>query len=194
MNIGFDIDGVLTDFEIFVATYGSKFLQTTIKNIKVGNIETRDISGMFACSVEEEDRFWEEYLEYYSREYPSRLGMADVMDKLRQKHKIYIITNRSDSKIPQATMQQWVAEWLEKEQFHYDELIFNNGSKLQACLDNKIDIMIEDTPMHISELSQYMPCMCINAHYNSECEGKNIYRCYSAYDLYEKIRKLAKNM
>lgn len=190
MNIGFDIDGVLTDFETFVATYGCKFLKATIKNIKISQINDNDIAEMFACDLETENNFWKEYIEKYCRDYPARLGLADVMTELKKQHKIIIITNRSASMIPMDTMVSWVKGWLEKEKIPYDKIVFNNGSKLQACLENKIDVMIEDSSKHIKELSQYMNCICFDSHYNADCRGKNIRRCYSSYDLYEHIREI----
>ena len=190
MNIGFDIDGVLTNFEKFVATYGCKFLKTTIKNIKISQINDDDIAEMFNCDLETEERFWNEYIKVYCTEYSARLGLAEMMTELRKKHNIIIITNRSASMVPTDTMISWVKGWLEKEKIPYDKIVFNHGSKLQACLDNKIDVMIEDSPKHIKELSQYMNCICFDSHYNTECEGENIRRCYSSYDLYEHIREI----
>ncbi len=190
MNIGFDIDGVLTDFETFVATYGCKFLKTTIKNIKISQINDDDISEMFNCDIETENSFWNEYIELYCTEYPSRLGLSDVISELKKAHKIIIITNRSASMVPMERMTSWVKGWLEKEKIPYDKIVFNHGSKLQACLDNKIDVMIEDSPKHIKELSEHINCICFDSHYNSECEGKNIRRCYSSYDLYEHIKEI----
>lgn len=190
MNIGFDIDGVLTDFETFIATYGCKFLGTTIKNMAISQINDDDIAEMFACDTETENKFWKEYVEKYCTEYPSRLGLSDVMTELKKQHTIIIITNRSVPIVPMEIMKSWVKEWLAKEKLPYDKIVFNNGSKLQACLDNKIDVMIEDSPKHIKELSEYMNCICFDSHYNTDCKGKNIRRCYSSYDLYEHIKEI----
>lgn len=191
MNIGVDIDGVLTDFETFVATYGCKFLHRKIKTLRINDINNHDIVEIFQCSQDDEDAFWRDYIKPYCTQYSARLGMSEVMHKLYAKHNVVIITNRAAAGISMAEMKNWVKSWLEKEDIPYHKIVFNNGSKLQACLDNKIDVMIEDSPQHLRELSNYFPCFCFNAHYNEDYNGDNIHRCYSSYDLYEQIEEIS---
>ena len=83
MNIGFDIDGVLTDFEKFVATYGCKFLKTTIKNIKISQINDDDIAEMFNCdALEREQRLNKEDLnERRKRLNESKTRCNDYLNK-----------------------------------------------------------------------------------------------------------------
>ncbi len=191
MNIAFDIDGVLTDFETFLTTYGSKYFKTTVKNIALSQINDNDVADMFQCTLAEEDAFWEEYIEFYCTKYPSRIGMAEIMAELQKEHRIYIITNRASGSVTPEVMQPWVLRWLQKERIPYDKIVFNKGSKLTPCLENKIDIMVEDSPKHISELSKRLQCICFNSYYNASCADKNVIRCYSAYDLLEHIRAIA---
>ncbi len=47
--------------------------------------------------------------------------------------------------------------------------------------------MIDDSPKHINTLSEFIPVICYDARYNKMCDGKNILRCYSWYDIYDKI-------
>ena len=54
--------------------------------------------------------------------------------------------------------------------------------------DNRIDLMIEDSPKNINELSKIVPVICYDARYNRQCEGENITRCYSWYDIYNKVK------
>ena len=35
-----------------------------------------------------------------------------------------------------------------------------------------------------------IPVICYHANYNEQCNGKNIYRCYSWYDIYRKIKEI----
>ena len=52
--------------------------------------------------------------------------------------------------------------------------------------------MIEDAPYNINSLSKYIPVICYNAAYNIDCKGENVYRCYSWYDIYTKIKHINK--
>ena len=66
MRIGIDIDGVLTDIEQWQLDYGSKYYYNKLnKGIRNHNqYETLDI---FESTPEEDDLFWYDYFEDYSR-------------------------------------------------------------------------------------------------------------------------------
>ncbi|MCX4248670.1 MAG: hypothetical protein OSJ65_02770 [Bacilli bacterium] len=76
-------------------------------------------------------------------------------------------------------MKEIVIKWLKDNSIYYDELIFANGDKTDFIITNKIDVMIEDNPRNIQEISKLIPVICYNARYNTEIIGNNILRCYS---------------
>ena len=61
---------------------------------------------------------------------------------------------------------------------------------MKFVIDNKIDIMIDDTPKNIKAISNVIPVICYNSNYNKLCEGSNIIRCYSWYDIYNTIKEV----
>ena len=85
-----------------------------------------------------------------------------------------------------------VLNWLKKNEIHYDKIIFSPEDKLDICRQNNIDLMIEDKPKNINTISSEIPVICYHANYNEQCSGKNIYRCYSWYDIYRKIKEIFK--
>lgn len=78
-------------------------------------------------------------------------------------------------------------EWLRKNNIYYDKIIFSPEDKLDICINNNIDIMIEDKTDNINKISTKIPVICFNAGYNEICKGKNIYRVYTWYDIYNTI-------
>lgn len=84
--------------------------------------------------------------------------------------------------------EQIVKEWLNKNGIYYDQIVFSPEDKLDICLNNNIDIMIEDKVDNINKISSKIPVICFNAGYNEECKGKNIYRVYSWYDIYNLVK------
>ncbi len=51
--------------------------------------------------------------------------------------------------------------------------------------------MIEDAPKNLVELSEILPnVICFDNVYNRECNGTNITRCYSWYDIYINIKDI----
>jgi uncharacterized HAD superfamily protein len=87
----------------------------------------------------------------------------------------------------------WLKNWLGENNIAYDKVLFSKGSnenKSQEIIENKIDLMIEDNPNNINELSKLVPVICYNTEYNKQCNSDKIFRCYSWYDIYNKINKL----
>lgn len=196
MRIGIDIDGVLTNLEQFSVDYFSKFCSDNNINYTIGK-SSYNIYNTFNVTKEQEDLFWEKYILEYAKNENIRPFAAEVIQKLRDNgHEIYIITarwltNREDSLGD--NMRNIVKSWLKKNNVIYDEIIFTksqNESKKQDINENNIDLMIEDNPNNINELSNIIPVICYNATYNTHCNNDNIFRCYSWYDIYNKINEI----
>lgn len=189
MRIGIDIDGCLTDVAKFIADYGAKFCYEN--NIQFNFKENEyDESKALGISNEDVEKFWNKYLVYYATKYPARKFASEVINKLKEKNEIYIITARNEEGLPKEAygyMQKMVKEWLENQQIKYDKLIFTKDNKLPYCLENKVDIMIEDWDKNILEIATKIPVLCFDNPYNKNVEGKNILRVYSWYDILSKL-------
>lgn len=199
MRIGIDIDGVLTNLEQFSVDYFSKFCSDNNINYNIGK-SSYNIYDTFNVTKEQEDSFWEKYILEYAKNEKIRPFAAEVIKKLRDNgHEIYIITarwltNREDSLGD--NMRNIVKSWLERNNVIYDKIIFTksqNENKEQDINENNIDLMIEDNPNNINELSNIIPVICYNATYNTHCNNANIFRCYSWYDIYNKIKEITIN-
>ena len=193
MRIGIDIDGVLTDIEKFQLEYGSKYFYK--RNKTIVNYKGYETTDVFGVSLTEDDEFWNNAIKEYIKE-PARNYASEVIQKLKDDgNEIYIITARSSNltyidTIDTEQMRNIVREWLKKYNIYYDELIFSKEDKLEICLENKIDVMIEDKPKNIMEISTKIPVICYHANYNDTCINDNIYRCYTWYDIYNRINNL----
>ena len=196
MRIGIDIDGVLTNVEQYAWDYLSKYcVENNIEyNITDSNY---DYCKTFNISEEIEMEFWNKYLEKYSKNEKPRPFVSEIIQKLKEEgHEIYIITARwGTNKDDDAgeKMREMVKNWLGENNIIYDKLIFSRASKerkSQEIIENKINLMIEDSPNNINELSKIVPVICYNAEYNKNCIGDKITRCYSWYDIYRKISNL----
>ena len=110
-------------------------------------------------------------------------------------HEIYIITARSyttENTQRGLKMRKTVIEWLKKHEIVYDKIVFSSYNKLENCRKNKIDIMIEDSERNINQLSEELTTICFDTRYNQNVAGKNVIRCYSWYDIYDKIKNIQK--
>lgn len=195
MKIGIDIDGVLTDIARFIVDYGIKFSYENNIDYKIKEDEYDEAKAL-GITEEQSIKFWNTYLEHYARNYPAREFASEVISKLKQNNEIYIITARNEDGLPPetyGTMKQMVYKWLEDNHIQYDKLIFTVGSKLPYCLENKIDVMIDDSPTNILDISSKIPVFCFDNPYNKKMNGKNITRVYTWHDILNKINMMQEN-
>ena len=189
MRIGIDIDGVLTDIEQWQLDCGGKFFSKLNKSVV--NKDGYEITEIFNISDELDSQFWNEYLYEYVTKEPSRKYASEVIKKLKDSgNEIYIITARylTDRNTEDGQrMRQIVIDWLKQQNIIYDEIIFAPEDKLQICLENNIDVMIEDKVANIEKISTRLPVICFHAGYNKHCKNDNIYRAYTWYDIYNLI-------
>lgn len=193
MRIGIDIDGVLTDMERFLADYGSKFCVENDISLNIENIEYDEFKT-FNWTEEQGIKFWNEYIIYYATKYPARDLASEVIKKLKEEgHEIYIITARNDYGVPKEYIgkmrDEIVPRWLKENEIPYNKIIYTEGSKLPYVVGNYIELMIEDSPINIVDISSKVPTFCYNNLYNKDVKGENITRVYSWYDIYDKIKK-----
>ena len=194
MNIGIDIDGVLVDLEKFSTDYGTKMCIEEGWEIEI-NPEGYYETEKFNWTKEQEEKFWNKYLLKYIEETTAREFSAEIIHKLRQENnKIYIITARNESGLPPEAygkMQQITKKWLNKNKIEYDKIIFaKDEEKLQKCLENNVNVMIEDNPNNILNISKQLPVIKYNCIYNEKMTEKNVITSYSWYQIYDILNKM----
>lgn len=196
MRIGIDIDGVLTNIEQYILDNATRFLVQNNIDYKVGQ-SNYDFYKSLGINKEVELDFWSDNLFNYAKYEKARPYASEIIKKLKEEgNEIYIITarwltnkNTSDGE----KMRNIVRNWLKENDIVYDKLIFSmadNENKMDEILEHNIDLMIEDNPNNINDLSKVIPVICYNTGYNGKCDGNNIYRCYSWYDIYKMIKTM----
>ena len=149
MNIGIDIDNVISNFD---GALKKEFLihDKELRNTGIINPEAHMTRGMFDWTY---DEIWTFYLENIGRITPNLdviEGAKEYIEKLKKDgHTIVIITGRDNGEYKDPyTMTK---KWLKEKGIVYDKLIFTNGykngkqGKAEKCLENDIDVMIDDS-------------------------------------------------
>lgn len=192
MKIGIDIDGVLTDEQRYVLDYGSAYFAQNNIQYKIHD-DIYDSKEIFEVSEDAYDAFWKEHIFDYSENINIRPFASNIIKRLvEENNEIYIITSRSYTTYENENklkMQRVVKEWLKRNKIKYNDIIFSR-EKDKICKELNIDVMIEDKPENVDKISKDIPVICFNVEYNKKCEGKNIYRAYSWYDVYKKIKEI----
>lgn len=195
MNIAIDIDGVLTNLEKFILNYGIKYcIENKIEySVKPLGLTLYDeVANVLNISEEYTELFWKQNSKYYFTQMSCREFSKEIIDKLNKDNKIFIITARNDWGLCdelEGKIKEITKDWLSKEDIYYDELIFSED-KLEVCIKNKIDLIIEDSPNNIEKLNENFKIFCFDAVYNRGVSGKNIDRVYSWYDVLNKIENM----
>lgn len=150
MNIGIDIDGVLVDQRNFLIDKGTIFFKRL-----PNNKNTLDLQEMFGCSKEEEKKFWTKYLIEYATKGPVRDNAGEVINKLKENNKIYIITSRvfsTNNNVAGKLMRSAVVNHLKKNGIYFDDIIFCDEDKMEAIKRYNITTMIEDNVDNIEKM------------------------------------------
>ena len=190
MRIGIDIDGVLNNVGLYELEHGAKFyIEQLGKHLENPNGDGSN--NIFGGTKKEDDMFWSKEI-YDFVKLPARDHACEIIRKLKNLgHEIYIVTARTSDlsycDISPEKMKKIVIKWLKKYKIYYDKIVWTSKEKLSYCKENKIEVMIDDSPKHINNLNSFCKVICFDAPYNKNCEGENITRCYCWYDIYDKI-------
>jgi len=195
MNIGIDVDGVLTDIHGFNRKYAPPFFKKKF-NRDVVDESPYDIRDIFRCPEDEYKAYWNRFLLKYVTLEPAQKDAKEVVRKLCvDGHKIYIISKRiftTQDNFMGKLMRFLFKNWLWRNRIKYHEIVFCDNdipdSKRTACIENNIDVMIDDEPVNINAIAPIAKVICYDASYNRYCEGENIYRANDwdeVYDLFQ---------
>lgn len=201
MNIGIDIDGVLTNVGKFIIEEGQKYCEENQKG-KLLKTDVLDTKEVFGWDNETDVDFWLKNIFIYAKENPIIEGAAENIKKLKQDgHHIYIITARFLTteetqerfkdiyKNDGEDMRELVKKWLAENNIIYDKIIFSGEDKSKHIHENKIDIMIEDTPSNLENLSKITKMICYDWPYNKCVKNNNIHRCHNWDEIYKTIKE-----
>ena len=148
MRIGIDIDNVISNFNEELLNeyliYDKKLRNKGIINENADYIRR----GMFDWSEDEEINFYRSNIERIAKNLKVKDGAKEYIDKLRADgHYICIITGRDNGEYQEP--YKMTKEWLDNNLIEYDKLILTDAytkkEKAIKCLENNIDIMIDDS-------------------------------------------------
>lgn len=200
MRIGIDVDGVLTDIGTYQMKYGKRyFCDKRHRSIK--NPKGYDIVDIFDCTYKEQKQFWLIYIWKYCMNETMTDQAAETVRGLHERgHEIYIVTSRiyTTQKGIKGTLSRWMLRyWLKKNHFYYDQLIFCSEkgayNKYSACMDNNIDVLIDDKPENLFSLKNVINVICYPAVWNEDLEELHPYRIHSFNEVEDRINELTNN-
>lgn len=146
MRIGVDIDNVLSNFnEVLLDNYINHDKQLRNNGIVNNGVYIRK---MFDWSEDEEKQYYSENIERLADLFEPIKDCSKYIKKLRENgNYICIISGRDNGEY--SDPYNMTVKWLKKYDIEYDKLVLTNAynyeEKANACLENNIDIMIDDS-------------------------------------------------
>ena len=196
MNIGIDIDNVISNFnEVLLEEY--LIHDKEIGKCGIINKNAEYIRrGMFDWSEIEEKTFYKQNIERIVKKLNPIEGAKEYIDKLKKDgHKIYIITGRDNGDY--SNPYDMTKDWLDKFHIYYDKLILTNAykndkhGKSEKCIENNVDIMIDDSVNICMDSINYgIDTLIMDTPYNRQVN--NIKRVHSWKEIYEYITSYKK--
>lgn len=184
--IGFDIDDTMTDVE----SYEYNMLQEWCEHVEkcgrytgVINRSSVTFEGRYPnLDYMQQKRFLDWYFPKQVNEAPFRKYVKELFDMLHEKgYKVYIITRRDslyDGKYTGAMMKEDTITRFKNEGINYDRIFFACTNKLKTMEENNVDILVDDSPMNLMQVSTKRPAIVITTSYNTGLVGRNIYRIH----------------
>lgn len=183
MNIGIDIDGVITNID-FLGILGKKkpILDKESSNLKVNNFLIRKILY--------------KGIAFYSKHSKLRSDAAKYINLLKDEgNRITIITKRrfaGEETKEGKDIRSLVEIFLIEQGIPYDKIVFSKGDKLDDCLKEKVTVMLEDSPRNSEAISKRVPVIIMDTPYNRDTISDNIYRVTSWKEAYALLSTLGK--
>ena len=199
MVIGIDIDDTLTNTSELLLAYAQKYDYEVLKRrlpldknkaytiINGGSLE----AGM-NWSAKQASDFKDLYHSLVLENAPMKPFAKEVIDKLREEgNQIIFVTARNNKGDRISNSYQISKKLLDKNNIKYHKLITECSDKLSVCLENKIDLFIDDKIETCLELnSGKINTFLMNTPFNNPLDEKNIVRVFSWIDLYHKVWEL----
>ncbi|MBO5004714.1 MAG: nucleoside hydrolase [Clostridia bacterium] len=194
MRIGIDIDNCISNFD---DTLLKEYLKhdKELRNTGIINENPEYLrKGMFDWTEEEERNFYNANIENFAKKLKPLEDSSYYIKKLKEDgHEIYIITGRNNGEY--TNPNELTKEWLNKYDIVYDKLIFTNAydkhAKTEICLENNIDLMIEDsTRISFDLINSGIKVYTMNTRYNQK--EQTVDRVSKWKEIYEGISKLNK--
>ena len=194
MKLGFDIDDTINYQYEFLIDRGLKFAH---KEGLMDKLDQADYSQFHPFNWDRETmvKFWVENRAELVRNLPPKAFSAEVLHKLKDEgHEIHLVTARTeyDQLYPdymQGVISRYTRNWLNDFNIPYDELHFATADKGECCIENGIEVMIEDDVRNLRKLMGKSHIIVYDMPYNHLPEFEGLDRAHGWYEVYYKIHK-----
>lgn len=196
MKIGIDIDDTTVVTLKSMMKYGSIYNEEVLKrppvNFSLGEIKDRYyMNALFGWDEETKFDFFNMYYKNVLEDCEPLPEAPKVITQLKDEgNEIYFISARITS-IPGCNAEQISIDTFNKYGIPYDKVIIGAYEKLQYCLENGIEVFVDDSLEVLQELSKHgIRCYLMTSPINSKLDTGNIKRVTSWEEIYNDLQEV----
>lgn len=196
MNIGIDIDNTISTTRETIFAFAEIFNRENHLPTRF-DFSHYSIEKSLGWDIPTSKAFLNSYLADIYRQVLPKPDAVEIIRELHQNNRIILITSRNQR---DETVAAITKQWLAQHQIEYDKLVMNTTdnmhhfSKLTDCMDNGVELMIEDHHDLARELSAHFPVILFDYPYNNHLLHDNIIRVQSWLEVQQAINQLARNI
>ncbi len=144
MRIGIDVDGVILDYINIVRTHADLYDYCELKKKGVVNKKGIKVKDRYDWTKEELTYFADKYFVSLTRKTCFNPLAIEIIKKLKEEgHQLYVISNRGLIHKEATVVAQ---EMFKENELPIDKYFWSIKDKTEVCLDNNIDVIIDDSP------------------------------------------------
>ena len=152
MKIGIDLDGVVIDSETTFRTYEEIFDINELNGNNLINREEPKFQQRYNWSDKQQEKFIRKYFLTVSKESNLMSGFLGVYNLLKKEgHEFIAITARGGFI---EEMKDDAIRLLNENNIKFDKYYWKTSDKLDACIKEKVDVMIDDDHRIIEKLAR----------------------------------------
>ena len=142
MKLGIDIDGVILDSESYIRTYAELYDLTELNGKGVQRKDELKLLKRYDWTEDNFKDFAQKYFVPLTKMAALMPASKVVLEKLREEGNELVIITARGGEMPE--MRIAAEEVFERENMKFDRLYWNKEDKLETCVDEKVDYMIDD--------------------------------------------------
>lgn len=196
MKIGIDIDDTTVVTINSMIKYGKKYSEEVLKTGPIipnlGTIKDRFyLNALFGWTEETKFDFFNMYYKDVLKDCEPLPDSPKVIRALKEEgNEIYFISARITS-IPGCDAKQLSIDTMNKYEIPYDKIIIGAYDKLEYCLENGIEVFVDDSLEVLEELSKHgIRCYLMTSPVNKDLETGTIKRVTTWEEIYNDLQEV----
>ncbi len=152
MIIGIDMDDTICSTNERILVEADKYDKEVLGGSGVKDKDAYEFTEMMGWEKDMKGKFFGDRLEYIMDNAEIKEGAKEVINKLHEDGaKIIIISFRKGKYITDPYML--TKNWLDRHGIHYDKIYVDTGSKVDECVENEVNLFIDDKESHCEDVS-----------------------------------------